>query len=107
MSNRTFESALAPTWGMREIIAGIILYLIPLMMLFAAAQLVRALQLDPPPEIRPVLRAGLLLVIEGLLLLPVWLMAIVTARGSWQALGFRSFDVGLGCALPAFYLMTR
>lgn len=93
----------AATWGVREIVLSILLFGVPLGALIVVARLANLGALIPA-NLRPVLGSLGLLAFEGLLVAPVWLMAIALAHGSWRALGFRGFDAALGCTLPITYL---
>ena len=93
-----------PRWGVRAILMGIAIYLGLLLVVFGSAGIVARL-IVIPPDVRPYLNAAALVVGEALMLAPVGIMAVVVARGSWSAVGFRRFDVMLGCTLPMTYLL--
>ena len=94
----------APMWGVREISLGVVSYAIIFGMLLGSARLMVWLGLDVPTNLKPVLNGAIALLLEGLLLLPVWFFAIARARGTWHAVGFRRVDVLRGCVLPLLYL---
>ena len=95
-----------PTWGIRDILLGIVVYALPLLVLAFGARAVNARPPDLPPDERGIVTAVGLIVFEGLLLAPVWLLALVRARSDWRAVGFRGFDPALGCVLPFVYLFV-
>jgi len=100
----TDSSASMPTWGLRELLFGIILYVVPLLIAAVFARVMNVGQLGILAANRPLLTAIGLVIFEGLRIAPVGLLAVVKARGSWQAVGFRGFDARLGCVLPVVYL---
>src|SRR2546422_5416536 len=96
----TAKVAPRPTWGLLEVL----LVALPLLALTVFSQVNGS---GAPPRTRPVnplFSALFLSVVEAALLLPVWLLAILKAHGSWRAVGFRRFDTSLGCTLPVVYL---
>jgi len=93
-----------PTWGVREISWGVVGYAIIFGMLFGGARLMVWLGFDVPTNLKPILNRALALLLEGLLLLPVWFFAVARARGTWHIVGFRRVDAWRGCVLPLLYL---
>lgn len=60
---------------------------------------VRYLEASFVPEGGTYVGGALLMILEGALIVPVWLFAIRKYRIDWQTLGFRSFNVLAGCGL--------
>ena len=96
----------APAWGIVDLLLGILLYLVPVGMLAVAAYIVQRLALNPAADVRVVLQSLSALAIEGLLVLPVWVLAVLRKRGGWAAVGFRRFVPLLGLTLPLAYLIV-
>ena len=94
----------AATWGLRDIIVGILIYAAPLILLLGLARFAIAGPINIPTDVRPFLSAIGLILFEGLLLVPVGLMAVVKAHSDWRTVGYRGFNAGLGCTLPVLYL---
>ena len=93
-----------PAWGAYDVVVGIALYAVSFGVLAIATRLAREVGFAPAVESRLVMTGLLLLGVEGFMLAPVWLIAVVKRRGNWQAVGFRRFKAGLGCVLPILYL---
>jgi uncharacterized protein len=96
----------APSWGIVDIILGVLLYLIPVGVLAVAAYIVQRLALNPSADIRVVVQSLSALAIEGLLILPVWVLAVLRHKGGWAAVGFRRFSALLGLTLSFAYLFV-
>ncbi|MBI3733496.1 MAG: CPBP family intramembrane metalloprotease [Chloroflexi bacterium] len=95
-----------PTWGIADIFLGVALYALPLLALIVLQFLGVRLRLPLPADALPVVQAALLVVVEALLIVPVWLVAVVKARSTWQVVGFRRASILQGCGLPILYLFV-
>src|SRR5438046_2679095 len=96
------EAAPRPTWGLLEVL----LVAVPLLALTVFSQVSGPSAAPRARPVNPLFSALFLSVVEAALLLPVWLLAILKARGSWRAIGFRRFDTSVGCTLPFAYLFV-
>jgi membrane protease YdiL (CAAX protease family) len=94
-------------WGLGDIVSGLVLfallYIVPLAIL-AFVRSGSSLKLEIPADIRPILASGGALLFEGSLVVPVWVMAILRRHATWPQVGFRSFQLVPGCALPITFL---
>ncbi|MCA1553206.1 MAG: CPBP family intramembrane metalloprotease, partial [Chloroflexi bacterium] len=59
-----------------------------------------------PASLRPILSGVIAIAFEALLFVPVWLMAVIRAHGSWASVGFRRFNTALGCTLPILFVIA-
>jgi membrane protease YdiL (CAAX protease family) len=80
--------------------------LLPVGVLALAAFTVQRLALNPAADVRVLLQSLSALAIEGLLVAPVWVLAVLRKKGGWSAVGFRRFNPLLGFTLPLAYLIV-
>jgi uncharacterized protein len=99
-------TARAPGWGIRDILLGILLYLLCIAALGALTLAPRLLRLELSADVRLPLQSLALLVFEGLLVMPVWMVVFLRRKAGWAEVGFRHFAPLVGCSLPLAYLFV-
>jgi membrane protease YdiL (CAAX protease family) len=100
------SESVTPSWGVRDIVLGSVSYGAIFVLLLGSVRLVTWYEFIIPNELKPIVNGLVTLLLEALLLLPVWFFAIVWTGGTWRAVGFRRVGVAHGCWLPCLFLFV-